>query len=293
MRTWLYYSLLKHYLLHDQPLFDTVWIHHHILDEKGIKMSKSLGNVIDPKEIIQKFGAEPFRAWMALEGNLSRTDLSCSFARIEGAGKTLTKFWNVARFIHAFPQPETRPALTDLDEWILGELSHVVQTSRDGFENYDYFTAAQAMRSFLWDTFASHYLELAKNRAYNEGNTFTPSESAAAQYTLHYCLKTLLELFAPIIPIFTSIVYEEMYHADVHAQSYPTPLSPRAIPFTTSHIVELNSLVWKTKRDSGGNLKTPLSRATLPNHFQTIEKDLRATHTIQQIDYGPQTRVEL
>jgi valyl-tRNA synthetase len=293
IRTWLYYSLLKHYLLHGEKLFEHAWINYHILDEKGTKMSKSLGNIIDPSEMLNRFGAEPFRLWIALEGNLSSTDLSCSVERIEGAGKTLTKFWNVARFVSGFQKPIQKPKLQPLDEWIVGELNTLTETCRAGFENYDYHTPSTRLRHFLWETFASHYLELAKNRAYNEGNAFSTQESEAAKYTLHHCLDTLLQLFAPIIPLFSYHVYGHLHEKDIHGGSYPVSAKTAPIEFTGDGLMELNSLIWKTKRESGGNLKTPIRMATIPKTFSSIENDLKAAHSIQSLMWGPIPKIEL
>lgn len=293
IRTWLYYSLLKHYLLHGKSLFDVAWINYHILDEKGNKMSKSLGNVIDPADIIDRFGAEPFRLWIATEGNISRTDLACSLQRIEGAGKTLTKFWNVARFISGFERPIQTPKLQPLDEWIIHELNNVIETSRKGFENYDYFTPASNMKSFLWDAFASHYLELVKNRAYNEGGTFSKEESNSAKWTLHYCLDTLLQLFSPVLPLFTAYVSEAMYSKNVHNGDYPTAMKVNSPAFESEKLFDMNSHIWKTKKDSGGSLKTPLQKMVLPNEFKSIEKDLALAHSAQNVSFGNAFELEL
>ncbi|MEK6970517.1 MAG: valine--tRNA ligase [archaeon] len=293
IRTWLYYSLLKHYLLHEKRLFNHAWINYHILDEKGIKMSKSLGNIINPVDVLDQYGAEPFRLWIALEGNLSTTDLSCSFARIEGAGKTLTKFWNVARFVGGFARPETKPVLQPLDHWILGEMNRVVERCRGGFEHYDYHTPSSALRNFLWETFASHYLELAKNRAYNEGNEFSPEASAAARWTLHHILDTLLLAFAPILPLFTHYVYASRHEKEVHAEPYPISHGFPPVDFTGDELMALNSLIWKAKRESGGHLKTPLKTAILPTAFASIEHDLKAAHSIQTLSWGEGPKLEL
>ncbi len=91
VRSWLYYTLLRCYHLTEKPVFKDVWIHHHITDESGKKMSKSIGNIIKPEEILDKYGSEPFRLWAASEGNLDQTDFKCSFERIESELKTLTK----------------------------------------------------------------------------------------------------------------------------------------------------------------------------------------------------------
>ncbi|MDP6459209.1 MAG: class I tRNA ligase family protein, partial [Candidatus Hydrothermarchaeota archaeon] len=137
VRTWLYYTLLKDYLLTGKGIFRDVWINYHIVDEEGRKMSKSKGNVIDPKDILDKFGAEPFRLWAAIEGNLDKTDFRCSFERIDGAGKTITKLWNIARFVSMFPHDCGEYELTPLDQWILHEANDLVKLARDKYETYN------------------------------------------------------------------------------------------------------------------------------------------------------------
>ena len=292
VRTWLYYSLLKHYLLHGQPLFENAFIHNHILDGKGNKMSKSVGNVVDPRAVLEKFGAEPFRLWVGMDGNLARTDLMCSFERIEGAGKTLTKFWNVARFVSSFKNPEGSVKLLPADEWILTELSKLIETCREGFEHYDVYTPATQLRYFLWETFASHYLEMVKNRAYNEKGEFSIEEQNGALYSLHYCLDTLLQLYAPIIPIFTSYVYHALHGHDVHFTSFPEAEHAFTILFSREQLMETNSTLWKAKKEKGLSLKAAIVRAQLPIALKVLERDLKLTHSIQDVTYGNETKAE-
>ncbi len=83
VRTWLYYTLLQSFLLFNEKPFENCWVHRYVVDEKGEKMSKSLGNVIDPKEVVEKYGAEAFRIWVFLEGDITNGDIGCSFQRIE------------------------------------------------------------------------------------------------------------------------------------------------------------------------------------------------------------------
>ena len=106
VRTWLYYTLLRGYLETGKPCFEDVWIHQHILDGKGRKMSKSLGNVIDPQKLLKDYGAEAIRFWAAVEGDLSKQDVSCSEERIKAELKTLTKLLNVSKFIMQFEKPK-------------------------------------------------------------------------------------------------------------------------------------------------------------------------------------------
>ncbi len=286
VRTWLYYTLLKAKLLIDKPIFEVVWIHHHVVDEKGKKMSKSLGNVIDPHKILERYGAEPFRLWCAVEGNITESDLKCSFQRIEGATKTLTKLWNVSRFISMFPYTgEAR--YQPLDMWIVDEMNKLVDYSKKHYEKYDFHNPAVLLKNFLWETFASHYLELVKNRAYNQEDKFTKSEQQAALYTLHYCLDTLLKLLCPIIPFITSKLYKDLRDKDIHISKFPKPANVNPFTdFTKEDLMDLNSRIWKFKKDNGLSLKSALSATTIPEKFRVIEKDLIATHKIEKLNYG-------
>jgi len=285
VRTWLYYTLLKAKLLTGQSVFRDAWINYHIVDDKGKKMSKSVGNVIDPHTVINKFGAEPFRLWCAVEGNLTDGDMKCSFERIDGASKTLTKLWNVAKFVSMFPG-EGRATLQPLDAWIINELNEIVKYSRNCYEKYDFHNPAIRIKHFIWETFASHYIELVKNRAYNEATKYTADEQASARYTMHHCLDTLLRLLAPITPFITYKIYRELHGKDVHFQPFPEPMHVKEAPFSTADLEELNSAVWKAKRDRGQSLKAEVSCLTMPEKFMPIERDIIYTHSVKKVLYG-------
>jgi valyl-tRNA synthetase len=313
VRTWLYYTLLKGYLLLDKPVFRDVWIHHHIVDESGKKMSKSVGNILDPHDILERFGAEPFRLWCALEGNLEKDDMRCSFERIEGTTKTLTKLWNIANFVSQFDldilvkKEKTGPTveaeeldpdilditLSDLDKWIISELNGIVKHAREQYQIYDFHNPAVMIRHFMWETFASHYLELAKNRAYNQHKLFNEAEQRSAVFTLHYCLNTLLKLLAPITPFITHILYSELYDKDVHVEKFPMHKMMEETSITKDDIFELNNTIWKAKKDNSMSLKAEIRELVLPEKFACIEKDIAATHNAQKITYGKKIEVKI
>ncbi|MBI4144967.1 valine--tRNA ligase [Candidatus Woesearchaeota archaeon] len=293
VRTWLYYTLLKCYLLTDEAIFDSVWINHHIVDEKGNKMSKSVGNIIDPQEVIKRYGAEALRFWVAAEGNITQTDLRCSYQRIEGAGKTLTKLWNVARFVSMFPEPQGRAELSELDKWLLHEINELVKLCKEKYDQYDFHNPIVALRNFLWETFASHYLELCKNRAYNESGAFSKEAQNGALQTLHTCLDTLLRLFAPVIPIITSQIYEALWKKDVHQESFPDVKEDRRVPFTKEGLFEINSAVWKAKKDKGLTLKAEIAELVIPLQFKPIEHDLKIAHNAKKVGYADKIEVKL
>jgi valyl-tRNA synthetase len=293
IRTWLYYTLLKDWLLTGECIFRDVWINYHITDEKGNKMSKSKGNVIDPRDILDKFGAEPFRLWAAIEGNLEKTDFKCSFERIEGASKTITKLLNVARFISMFPEAEKRPKKPcAADEWIMGELAEIVKAATESYENYDFHNPSIKIKNFIWEAFSSHYVELVKNRAYNQEGKFTKNQQDSALWTLNYVLDTILKIWAPVLPFITAKIYRDMRGKDIHAAEFPAPSKAKKGEFTTVELLALDAAVWKAKKDKGLSLKSDLCSLTVPEKFRPLEKDLISAHKIKRLDYGKEVRAE-
>ncbi len=297
IRTWLYYTVLKDWLLTGKVIFDDVWINYHILDEKGKKMSKSLGNVIDPQKVLKMFGAEPFRLWAAIEGNLEKTDFRCSFERIQGAGKTLTKLWNVSRFISMFPQPKSRPGkLTPLDEWIISEVDGIVNDAKKSYERYDFHNPVARIKNFIWETFASHYMELVKQRAYNEEGKFAKEEAESARYALHHVLDRLMRVLAPVLPFLTHSVYGDLRRKDVHAEAFPEPdekLLKKKCDFSAEDLMTANSAIWKAKKDKGLSLREGINSAKLPKKLKSIEKDMKATHGIKELKYGSKLAIKI
>lgn len=286
VRTWLYYTLLRCFQLTKKPVFQDVWIHKHILDGKGHKMSKSMGNVIDPQKLIEQFGVEPIRFWAATEGNLTDGDFRCSNEKIQGEIKFLTKLWNVSRFCSMFPPRDVASIKTTaLDKWILNEINELLKFSKERYENYDFHTPAVRIRNFIWETFASHYIEMIKSRVYNEKGEFSKEEQSGAVFTLNLVLDNLLKLLAPIIPFITYKIFQELRGKDIHQEKFPQEGKVKfKIDFTTQELIELNSKIWKYKKDKNMSLAEPIDSFSIPKKFQSIEKEL-GMHKIQKIKW--------
>ena len=292
VRTWLYYTLLRIYQITKKPAFRDAWIHFHVLDDKGVKMSKSLGNVIDPHDVIEKFGAEPFRIWCALEGDISQDDIRCSFQRIEGASKFLTKLWNVARFISMFEHPKEHKLL-ETDKWILSELSGLIKYAKERYELFDFHGPAARIKHFIWETFASHYIELVKTRAYNSENRFSSEEQAGAVWTLYEVLEKTLVLLSPIACFAAHRIYSDVFGKEIEKVGFPIADRAYKLGFTTEDIESVNSAIWKEKKDRGLSLKTKVKRAVIPEKLRPLEKDLIEGHCIERLEYGKDTMIEL
>jgi len=290
VRNWLYFTVLKAYLLLGKAPFEDVWIHMHVVDERGRKMSKSEGNVIDPQEVLKRYGAEAFRIWSCLEGNITKGDIRCSFERIEGTSKFLTKLWNVARFISSFPQVKEDYELAALDRLMLGELNRLIGECRQGYEDMDVYLPANALRAFTWSLLADHYMEAAKSRAYNRQGKFDEGLQRGAWYTLHACLETTLKLLAPLCPFITEAVWRELYSKEsIHSQPFPEErLQWRSdLVKLTPRFTEFNTAIWKYKKEKGLALSQELGATVYaPKELEVFKEDLEAMHGIRELRFG-------
>jgi valyl-tRNA synthetase len=208
IRTWAYYLMVRHLALFGETAYDSVLINGMVLGGDGRKMSKSLGNFVATPEVFDKYGSDPARMWAATGGSTG-TDIPFRWADVEYGWRFMRKLWNACRFatmrLEDF-EPSKKPQLELLDKWILAKLESVVKLATDEFEECRFMNAADATRNFVWHVFCDHYLEAVKHRLYGEGE-----EKAAAQWTLHYAVKRILQLLAPVMPHITEEIYSIMY----------------------------------------------------------------------------------
>ncbi len=277
VRTWLSYSILRCYQLTRKAPFTHAWIGGLGMDEHGQTMHKSKGNVVEPEPILEKFGADAFRFWNASEASQG-SDFRCSEARAAGAHKFLTKLWNTCRFISSFPQVKNARLLAS-DKWILAELGALVDSCLEGYREFNFFIPATEIRDFVWETFASHYLEMVKPRAYGQG--FNTAQQRAAWYTLHTVLKTVLMLLAPVTPFMVDYVWRQLYSKkSVHIERFPKAAWSKTAKRHTEEIIMFNRLVWKTKEEKNLALRDPLEMQ-IPKSLQPFRHDLIRMHSLQ------------
>ncbi|MBM2852790.1 MAG: valyl-tRNA synthetase [Candidatus Nitrosotenuis sp.] len=277
VRTWLYYTILRCEQLTGKAPWSEAWIMGYGLDEKGMKMSKSKGNVVDPLPVIQKFGADTFRFWSASEINHGY-DFRCNEQKIESTKKFLSKLWNVSRFISSYDVVQNGKP-TDSDKWILSELDKLVLECQKGYSEYNFFVPAISIREFTWNLFAAHYIEMVKARAYGDG--FTEDEKNAAIYTLHKVLSTILLLLAPITPFITDHMWQELYSKEtIHKQLLPKSENTEDMTKFTNELSDFNSRVWNEKKSRGLSLKDAIS-IEIPESLKIFARDLIPMHGIE------------
>lgn len=188
--------------------FKTVLFHGLIRDEKGRKMSKSLGNGIDPLEVVEKYGADALR-FMLVTGNSPGNDMRFSYDKVEAARNFANKIWNASRFIllNMDGKSVTRPEIADLapvDRWILSKTNRIISDVTDNMEKYELGVAAAKIYDFIWTELCDWYIEMVKPRLYNSDDAASQN---AALWTLKKVLITSLKLLHPYMPFVTEEIY--------------------------------------------------------------------------------------
>ena len=193
--------------------FHTVLIHGLVRDDKGRKMSKSLGNGIDPLEIIDKYGCDALRMNMVM-GNSPGNDMRFYVERCEAMRNFANKLWNASRYVlmnlgedAVNKLPDTKD-LTIADKWVLSKLNTLIAEVTENLEKYELGIAVQKVYDFLWDTYCDWYIELTKARLYSED----AAQKQTALQVLVYVLDQTLRLLHPFMPFITEEIWQSLPH---------------------------------------------------------------------------------
>ncbi|MHA2329873.1 MAG: class I tRNA ligase family protein, partial [Candidatus Hodarchaeales archaeon] len=322
VRTWLYYTILRSYHLFNLPPFKQAWISGLILDPYGGKMSKSTGNSVDPllflqpwdlpentpetltpenrswEAIIEKetknrfigrdgnpnlyYGADSVRLTSCLQGSHG-SDIRFSLSKLDGNTKFITKLWNIARFISAFPVEKQPKSITPTDQWILKSVNALINRCKEGYSKLDFSIPSENLYYWVWNIFAPHYIELVKSRAYYQEEAQF-SEAQSARFCLHHILRIILKLLAPITPFVTESIYQALYQpsGSIHHELLPiSKLDHGEEDPRTNELIKLNSFIWKAKKERNLPLNAELSRIDIPNTLRDFIPDLKEMHNIK------------
>ena len=204
--------------------FHHVFIHGLVRDSQGRKMSKSLGNGIDPVEVIDKYGADTLR-FMLVTGNTPGNDMRFYWARVEAARNFANKLWNASRFMLMNLQGFDRsfvPKAEDYtlaDRWILSRYARTSAVVTENLEKFELGEAARAIYEFIWGEFCDWYIELVKPRLYAEEG----DSRRTAQYVLGYVLERTLRLLHPFMPFITEEIWQHIPHEGKSIMTAPWP----------------------------------------------------------------------
>jgi len=197
-----------------QTPFKDVYIHAIVRDINGVKMSKSLGNVIDPLDMIEKYGCDALRFTLAVSSGYNR-NINLDPSKIEGYRNFVNKLWNAFRFISPYLENANDKGfeveeLHHHEKWILSELNDVIASVTASFEEYRYDDACNAIYSFVYDKFCSWFIELSKGILNSDNATL----KAQRANVLKYCFKEIMKLIHPVTPFITEEIWQHLKNED-------------------------------------------------------------------------------
>lgn len=261
--------------------FRDVFIHGLVMDALGRKMSKSLGNGVDPIDVIESHGADSLR-FMLVTGNTPGNDLRFHFERLEGARNFANKLWNASRFtlmnLEDFDPDEKPGPLNLADRWIISRYQSAIKETTRFLEAYELGEAARVLYEFTWSEFCDWYIELAKPRLY--GKT-SPSDRVTAQSVLSSVLKGVLELLHPFMPFITEEIWQHLPAHGITIMKAPWPMAREDLMDSEAeHEMDILMEVTKAIRQIRGEMNVPPGRKaevilTAPDNTRAIiEKNM-------------------
>lgn len=256
--------------------FKNVLIHGLIRDEQGRKMSKSLGNGIDPMDVIEKYGADALR-WFLATGSTPGLDVRFSYTKMDSAWNFINKIWNASRYVIMNLDDETKaelPAdlsvLTLADKWILSRLNETIASVTKNFDKFEFGEAGRSLYNFIWNDFADWYIEMTKE-------TLNGNDEAAkknVQAVLAYVLDNTLRLLHPIMPFVTEAIWQEMPHdgESIVVAAYPEVKAELDNPTAEADFQSLTDLI-KAVRTIRTEANAPMS-TEIDVLIKTSDEDL-------------------
>ncbi len=278
--------------------FRTVFLHAMVRDEKGQKMSKTRGNVIDPLDVTAEYGADALRFTLAAMAAQGR-NINLSLNRVAGYQAFTNKIWNIARF--ALPHLEGAPrrdplALRDplelADRWILSRLSRVTREMTHALERFRFQDAAELVYAFIWGELADWYLELVKPRLYGDAGA---GSRTAAQVTLAVALDGAMRLLHPMMPFVTEAVWQRLPRApadpaSIMISAWPGPQAEWEDTSAEARMQELQELISAVRNiraeygiEPGKRVPLRVSAASAELR-ETLETFRRALHDLARVE---------
>ena len=219
--------------------FNTVYIHGLVRDSQGRKMSKSLGNGIDPLKVIDEYGCDALRFSLVLN-TAPGNDLRYLPEKLESAKNFANKVWNASKFV-LMNLPDDEKAIESLDinelaiedKWILNKLNKTIKAMEDNIDKYELGLALEEIYNFIWDEFCDWYIEMVKPRLYYSDSS---TSKLAAQYTLNYVLKNSLKLLHPFMPFVSEKIYLNLANVKESLMKEDWPVIDSRFDFVSEHL---------------------------------------------------------
>jgi len=288
IRTWAFYTILKSFLLFKRVPWKDIIINTYVLDEKGKGMHKSAGNMVWADEMIEKYNVDAFRYWVATAS--LGADLPFQEKDIVAGNKLLTKLWNAGKFSMPNASNKKSKNFKAFDTWLLVKLSRLIIGVSEHFKNYEISKGNSAIEQFFWHTFCDNYLEIIKDRIYNN-----KEGKEAAQFTLYNSFLAIIKLFAPVIPHITEELYQIYFRKNEKIKSIHISAWPEAgkidekIEKAGDRAVEIIKEVRMFKSKAQKSMKAPIILTIEEKDHELLKdfiEDLKAVTASQKIETG-------
>jgi len=289
IRTWAFYTITKSYLHEGKNPWKNIMVSGFVT-LAGEKMSKSKGNVIEPQAVLDKYGADALRFWAA--SSKLGEDLDYQEKALVTGKKTVTKLWNASKFVfmNLKGYNEKKPKKFEkIDELFMAKLNSLVKSATEAFDNYEYSRAKSEIEQFFWLSFCDNYLEIIKNRIYNEKG----DKKLSAQYTLHHSLLTLLKMFAPIMPFVTEDIYQKYFRKNEKVKSVHITAWPKSSKEQESGELDvLYKLLGKVRQEKSKAQKSMKAEIILTAEPEKLDKmkdmldDFKSVTSAKEIHKG-------
>ena len=287
IRTWSFYTIVKSLYHTGQLPWKDLMISGFVLAKKGEKISKSKGNSkMSPEELLDNYGADLVRYWSA--SNKLGTDTWFDIDAINSSKRFLTKLWNSAKFvgIHINGTDIDSPVeLTNIDKWIVSKCQETFNRYKKQMDNYEIGLARLEIDNFFWRDFCDNYIEIVKERLYNENDKYG-SSSLSAKKALSMVFLEILKMYSPFVPHITEYIYQELYHSE--KTSILSCSTYTELPFKEEDIYFgefIKSIIYevrKYKSDNNLSMKEPLSSVKVYTTLANMRL-LQDTKTIADI----------
>jgi len=272
IRTWLFSTVVRAHLEHDQLPWSDALISGWVLDPDRKKMSKSKGNVVTPMGLLEQYGSDAVRYWAA--SGRPGTDTTFDESQMKIGRRLSMKLLNASRFIFGVA-PEGADAVDaamitePIDRAMLGRLADLVDESTAAFERYDYARALERTETFFW-AFCDDHLELVKTRAYGED-----AGARSARAALEEALSVLLRLFAPVLPFVTEEVWSWWQEGSIHRAAWPdagalSSLAGDADPLVSAVAADALSAIRKAKTTAQRSLRCDVDRVEIVDSAERL-----------------------
>ncbi|KIJ88298.1 valine--tRNA ligase [Rickettsia asembonensis] len=311
IRTWAFYTILKAHLHQNTLPWKNIMVSGWCLAEDRSKMSKSKGNVLVPEKLLEQYGSDVIRYWSA--NSKLGADTAYSEDVMKNGKRLVNKLWNAAKFVsihfEKLKDEDKQAKLLDVkekitnefDQWMINKLVELVKLATNELQNYEYANAIHLTEKFFWTIFCDNYLEISKNRAYDEENN-NPSGQYSSILTLYYVMQILLKLFAPFIPHITEELYQLLYSENsVHEKGNWVnygDLNYKIDAKGAEGLLEILDIVRKFKTEKNLSIKAPIkllevSGIELSEELTEDLKNVTSAEEIQFEDQGDKIKVNV